>query len=50
MPTAMGVELEVKPYWLGVYVYERLNSKRYGKGSGEKLLLPTGLGKSDCPG
>jgi hypothetical protein len=35
----------------GVYMSERLSFRMVGKVlRGERLLLPTGLGKADCPG
>jgi hypothetical protein len=40
----------IKPSNQGVYACESLSFGLNGKGLGEMPLLPTGLGKSDCPG
>lgn len=40
----------IKLYHQGAYVSVHLSFGWYRKGYGEKLLLPTGLGKSDRPG
>jgi len=47
---SLGAELEVRPCGPGVYASERLSLGPPGKVLRGKLLLPTGLGKSDRPG
>ena len=48
--TAAHAELEVEPVYSGAYACERLSFENPGKVLWGKLLLPTGLGKSDRPG